>query len=64
VWGSPDPQYGSIVHAVVAADSDAATLQAWCRERLPPHQVPRRFSVVAAVPRSADGKLGLRPPEL
>jgi O-succinylbenzoic acid--CoA ligase len=64
VWGTPDPRYGSIVHAVVSADADAATLEAWCRRRLAPHQVPRRFSLVAAVPRSADGKLAVRPPEL
>jgi o-succinylbenzoate---CoA ligase len=61
VWGSPDPRYGSVVNAVVVGDVDAPALQAWCRERLAPHKVPRRFSFAEAVPRSEDGKLQ-RPP--
>jgi acyl-coenzyme A synthetase/AMP-(fatty) acid ligase len=45
------------VARVVLRDTAAATqLVGWCRDRLAPHQMPRRFDVVAEIARSATGK--------
>ena len=58
VAGRPDPTWGEVVTAwVVAGPVSDAELQAWCRERLAPPKVPRRWRRVATVPRSEGGKL-------
>ena len=59
VRGVPDATYGEVVEAlVVVTDRTAASaLKEWCRERLAPHKLPRRFTFVDALPRSEDGKL-------
>ena len=58
VTGAPDPARGQVpVARVVLLDAGAVPeLVAWCRDRLAPHQVPRRFDLVAEIPRSATGK--------
>jgi len=61
VAGRPDPTWGDVVAAWVAADGvDAAELDAWCRERLPPAKVPRRWAIVDSLPRTDGGKLRRR----
>ena len=61
VVGEPHPSHGEIVvaHLVPRPDSglDGAALRAWCRERLGPHQVPRRFILREALPKNATGKI-------
>jgi O-succinylbenzoic acid--CoA ligase len=58
VAGRPDPLWGQVVAAWVVAPGVAeADLDRWCRERLAPGRVPRRWSFVAALPRSEGGKL-------
>jgi o-succinylbenzoate---CoA ligase len=58
VSGRPDPVWGELVTAWVVADgTDPAALEAWCRQRLPGHKVPRRWNFVSALPRSESGKL-------
>jgi long-chain acyl-CoA synthetase len=59
VIGRPDQTWGQIVTAVVAAKAaplDLEALEAFARERLAPHKVPRAFEVVEAIPRSPAGK--------
>ena len=61
VTGVDDPEWGrAVVAALVprAPDRPPATaeLAAWCRERLAPYEVPKRWRVVADLPRTAAGK--------
>ncbi len=61
VAGRPDPTWGQVVTAwVVGGPVSDAELQAWCRDRLAPAKVPRRWRRVARVPRSEGGKLRRR----
>jgi acyl-CoA synthetase (AMP-forming)/AMP-acid ligase II len=57
----PDARWGEVPVAFVAlrANVDAATLEAWCRERLAHYKLPREFRIVdlAALPRSSTGKI-------
>jgi len=58
VAGRPDGLWGEVVAAwVVAEGASPADLERWCRERLAPFKVPRRWSFVERVPRSEGGKL-------
>ena len=58
VAGRPDPTWGQLVTAwVVARGVTAADLDAWCRERLAPFKVPRRWIFVEGLPRTEGGKL-------
>jgi acyl-CoA synthetase (AMP-forming)/AMP-acid ligase II len=61
VVGLPDPRWGEQVVAMVVARSDAtpdtAALQTFCRERLAGYKVPRRFELVAELPRNPMGKV-------
>ncbi len=61
VVGRPDPEWGEAVTAVVVpapgAEPTAAELIAHCREALAPAMVPKRVELVAALPRTASGKL-------
>ncbi len=59
VWGESLGELGGQVRASVVATRrlPAAELTAFCRERLLPHQVPARIEFVAALPRSAAGKV-------
>jgi len=57
----PDHTLGEEVAAFVAlrpgSSADAETLIAWCRERLAAFKYPRRVTLMAALPRSATGKV-------
>jgi long-chain acyl-CoA synthetase len=62
VLGTPDDVLGEAVSAfVVPRDAGDATLQenvlAFCREALPPHLVPRRLTVLSALPKNSAGKV-------
>jgi O-succinylbenzoic acid--CoA ligase len=64
VTGVPDPDLGSRVVAWIVAEAgaapEAATLLAFCRERLAGYKCPREFRFVEALPRTAAGKLQRR----
>jgi long-chain acyl-CoA synthetase len=61
VVGVPHPELGEEVTAFVAlrpgARADADDLLAYCRDRLAAFKYPRRLTLVAALPRSATGKV-------
>ncbi len=61
VLGRADPQWGeAVVAQVVLRDGavpDADELRAHCAVRLAPFKVPKRFEIVAQVPRGVTGKL-------
>ena len=60
VVGLPGDGGEQVVAAVVLrpdTELDAAALQAWCRERLTPYKVPRRFTAVQELPKSMLGKV-------
>ncbi len=59
VVGVDDARLGQVPVGVVTgrADLDPDALQAWCRERLEPYQVPRRFVIVPELPRNEIGKV-------
>ncbi|GFR49197.1 hypothetical protein Agub_g11222, partial [Astrephomene gubernaculifera] len=62
VLGVPDETYGQMITALLAVKSAAARpaveeLQRFCRERLAPYQVPKRWQWVSALPRNAMGKV-------
>ena len=57
-----DPKWGEVGRAFVQLSPDAgspapAELQAFCRARLAPYKVPRRFDFVAEFPRTSAGKI-------
>ena len=64
VIGIPDETWGEVVCAFVVlrsdTDTDAAALDAYCRERLARFKVPRRFEFRADLPRTYAGKLSHR----
>jgi fatty-acyl-CoA synthase len=61
VIGLPDDALGEAVVAVVVRDPrvdiSRETLISWCRDNLPPHQVPRRIIFSAMLPRNNIGKV-------
>ncbi len=57
VVGRPDPEWGEALVALVVGDAGAEELRAYCRERLAPFKVPKRFERVESLPRTASGKL-------
>lgn len=61
VIGVPHPRWGEVGYAVVALREgsalDAEAVRAHCRQSLAPFKVPAHVSFVAALPRSAIGKL-------
>ncbi len=63
VVGMPDPEWGELVAGVlvpVAGRLDVGAVAAWARERLAPAKRPRRWSVIDALPRNANGKVSRR----
>jgi long-chain acyl-CoA synthetase len=73
VYSVPHPREGEQPHADLVLESaatsppDTGALEAHCRAVLAPYKIPHRFRVVAALPRTASGKLlrrGERPPAL
>jgi acyl-CoA synthetase (AMP-forming)/AMP-acid ligase II len=61
VVGVPDERLGEVGHAFVVpragASPDTAELEAWSRRELANFKVPRRFTVVDALPSNASGKV-------
>ena len=61
VYGVPDRRLGQEIAAAVVGVGGAAPsadeLTAWCRERLAPFKVPREWTFVDVLPRTASGKL-------
>jgi long-chain acyl-CoA synthetase len=64
VFGVPDAEWGEALVAVVeprpGAPLDADGLRAWCRARLAAYKCPRRFDLVATLPRDPNGKVQKR----
>jgi O-succinylbenzoic acid--CoA ligase len=65
VAGRPDPTWGAVPVAGVVLragvpDPGDEALRAWCGERLAPPKVPAAFVRLAALPRTATGKLRRR----
>ncbi|GAA3261841.1 o-succinylbenzoate--CoA ligase [Nonomuraea helvata] len=64
VIGTPDPEWGELVTAVVVpANPDTPPtlpqLRAFCRDRLPPHAAPRDLRLVPQLPLLPNGKTDL-----
>lgn len=61
VIGVPDDHRGTRVRAIVALRDgqacDAPSLESFCREHLTHYKLPREFEFVAALPRTAVGKI-------
>jgi fatty-acyl-CoA synthase len=62
VLAEADPKWGEVGRAFVQLAPDGsppapAELQAFCRARLAPYKVPRRFDFVAEFPRTSAGKI-------
>jgi fatty-acyl-CoA synthase len=62
VVGLPDPEWGELVAAAVVprgpeAPPAAEALAAWCRARLAPFKVPKRWRIVEELPRTHAGKV-------
>ncbi|HYD14139.1 MAG TPA: AMP-binding protein [Allosphingosinicella sp.] len=62
VLAEADPKWGEVGRAFVqlapnGARPDGAALDAFCRARLAPYKVPRRFDFVAEFPRTSAGKI-------
>jgi long-chain acyl-CoA synthetase len=61
VVGLPDELKGETVAAFVVpqpgASTDAAEIEAFCRERMAAYKVPRRVRLVDAIPKSPTGKI-------
>jgi long-chain acyl-CoA synthetase len=61
VLGRPHPELGEEIAAFVVlqpgASADVTTLTAWCRERLAAFKYPREITLLAALPKSATGKV-------
>lgn len=60
VVGAPHEILGEIAAAYVVRKDDAideAALRAWCAERLTHHKIPRSFTFVETLPKTASGKI-------
>lgn len=59
VAGVPDPDWGESIVAfvVLRGELGRGELRDWCRERLAPAKVPKRYVAVRELPRNAAGKL-------
>jgi fatty-acyl-CoA synthase len=62
VLAEADPKWGEVGRAFVqlapdGGDPDPGALTAFCRARLAPYKVPRRFEFVAEFPRTSAGKI-------
>ena len=58
----PDPHWGEVGHAFLrlSGATDAAALEAFCRDRLAAYKVPKSFTFVDDFPRAASGKIQKR----
>jgi fatty-acyl-CoA synthase len=62
VVAAPDPRWGEVGRAFIlpipgVAALDYVELEAFCRARLAPYKVPKRFEIVSDFPRTAAGKI-------
>jgi O-succinylbenzoic acid--CoA ligase len=57
VIGIEDAEWGRAIWAFVAGDTDEAAVIEHCRSLLPGFKVPKRVIVLAALPRTASGKV-------
>ena len=61
VIGIPDPRWHEVGYAFVQAAQhtmlDAATLDAWCRERIANYKIPKTFELTPELPRLPIGKI-------
>jgi fatty-acyl-CoA synthase/long-chain acyl-CoA synthetase len=59
VFGVPSEEWGEVVHAVVTVREDVAdeVLTGFCREHLASYKLPRGYTRMAEIPRSASGKI-------
>lgn len=62
VYGEPHPEFGQLPQAKLvvrpeAIPLDLGALRAFCRARLAPHKIPKAFEIVAALPKTASGKI-------
>ena len=62
VLAEADPKWGEVGRAFVqlaphGSRPDSAALDAYCRARLAPYKVPRRFDFIAEFPRTSAGKI-------
>jgi acyl-CoA synthetase (AMP-forming)/AMP-acid ligase II len=62
VVGVPDPEWGAIVVACVCGCDEERLddVRAFVRARVSPHQIPKRWVRLAALPRNAAGKIDRR----
>ena len=60
VTGSPDPVLGEIVHAFVVPGAESLQereLLAYCAKQLSHHKIPRRYTFIEELPKTATGKV-------
>ena len=61
VVGVPDAEFGEEIFAFVVARSgraiDPEELKAWCKATMARHKMPRHVAVIAATPKTANGKV-------
>ncbi len=57
VYGVSDEAWGQRVCAAVVGTADAASLDAWARERLAPPKRPKTYRLLDGLPRTATGKV-------
>ena len=62
VYGEPHPEFGQLPQAKLvvrdgAGPLDIAALRAFCRAHLAAHKIPKAFETVAALPKTASGKI-------
>ncbi len=59
VIGNPDPMLGEIVHAFVVplGSLKEGELRAFCAKNLSHHKIPRRYTIIEELPKTATGKV-------
>jgi len=59
VTGTNDPMLGEIVHAFIVPDGalEESELRAFCVKKLSHHKIPRRYTFLETIPKSATGKV-------
>ncbi len=62
VYGEPHPEFGQLPQAKLVLRAgvppvDEKALRVFCRARLAPHKIPKAFEFVAALPKTASGKI-------
>ena len=60
VVGIPDEEWGELVAAVLILETtslDLKELNAWIRDKMPAYKTPRRYHIIAELPRNAMGKV-------